>query len=303
MLRLTINAGVDMLLLPGIFDTDTFQQNMDMVDTAVRLVREGEIDETRIDESVRRILTLKQKYGLLDEQDFTVTDEQAQAAVSGVGSAENREAAFQISQNVLTLVKNENEAFPIQLKEGETALILFADSCASRWATGELAAQMLEEQGKQIAVLVNTAENGEECVQAANEADHVVLVNRVYSSACLAPNTGDGFSTAVFDQIIAARHDAGKSVIVVSCQLPYDAARFTEADAVLLTYGSAIMRSLPPETGEGSAYAPNLLAGLCACFGKGDVHGKLPVNLYTLNESYAITDEILYSSYKNPEKQ
>ncbi|MBR1561451.1 MAG: hypothetical protein IJ646_14550 [Clostridia bacterium] len=298
-IRLTIDAGADMLLLPIITDTDLFQRNMDMVDTAVRLVREGEIDEARIDASVRRILTLKQKYGLLDETDFTVTDEQVQAAVSGCGSAEHRQAAFDISQKALTLVKNDNQAFPVQMQAGETALILFADSCASRVGTGDLAVQLLTEQGAlpngtEITVMANDAGNGEKCVNTAIEADHVVLVNRMYNAACLDPNTDDGFSTAVFDQIIEARHGLGKAVIVVSCQLPYDAARFTEADAMLLTYGGGVMCAIPPETGAGSAYAPNLAAGLCACFGMGEANGKLPVNLPSLDENYAITSEILY---------
>ena len=297
-IRLTIDAGADMLLLPIIYDTDLFQRNMDMVDMAVRLVREGEIDEARIDESVRRILTLKQKYGVLDETDFTVTDEQVQAAVSGCGSAEHRQAAFAISQKALTLVKNDNQAFPVRMQEGETALILFADSCASRVGTGDLAVQLLAVQGAlpegaEITVMKNDAENGEDCVNAATEADHVILVNRVYNAACLDPNTDDGFSTAVFDQIIEARHGLGKSVIVVSCQLPYDAARFTEADAMLLTYGGGVMRAIPPTEGPGSAYAPNLAAGLCACFGMGEANGKLPVNLPALDENYAIADEIL----------
>ncbi|MBQ8953970.1 MAG: hypothetical protein IJ048_07620 [Clostridia bacterium] len=297
-IRLTIDAGADMLLLPIIYDTDLFQRNMDMVDMAVRLVREGEIDEARIDESVRRILTLKQKYGVLDETDFTVTDEQVQAAVSGCGSAEHRQAAFAISQKALTLVKNDNQAFPVRMQECETALILFADSCASRVGTGDLAVQLLAVQGAlpegaEITVMKNDAENGEDCVNAATEADHVILVNRVYNAACLDPNTDDGFSTAVFDQIIEARHGLGKSVIVVSCQLPYDAARFTEADAMLLTYGGGVMRAIPPTEGPGSAYAPNLAAGLCACFGMGEANGKLPVNLPALDENYAIADEIL----------
>jgi len=122
-----------------------------------------------------------------------------------------------------------------------------------------------------------------------------VLVSRAYNAACLDPNTGDGFSTAVFDRIIAARHGAGKAAIVVSCQLPYDAARFTDADAVLLTYGSSAMRALPPETGAGSAYAPNLPAALCACFGVGTAEGKLPVSIPSLNEDYGISQEILYA--------
>lgn len=299
-LRLTINAGVDLLIMPCVYDTVNFQRVMDMADTAVRLVREGEIDEARIDASVRRILTLKQKYGLLEKADFTVPDEQVQAAIDGCGSAEHRQAAWDMAVKALTLVKNDDEAFPVRMQSGETALILFADSAASRAATGELAIQMLREQGAlpedaEITVMVNDAENGQECVGAAADADHVILVSRMYSAACLDPNTEDGFSTAVFDEIIAARHEAGKRTVVVSCMLPYDAGRFPDADAMLLTYGGGVMRAVPPTDGAGSAYAPNLAAGLCACFGMGAAEGKLPVNLPALDDAYAVTDEILYA--------
>jgi hypothetical protein len=58
-------------------------------------------------------------------------------------------------------------------------------------------------------------------------------------------------------------HENGKTVIVVSCQLPYDAARFPEADAVLLTYWGSAMREMPAE---GSSWSANLPAGLLACF-------------------------------------
>ena len=142
--------------------------------------------------------------------------------------------------------------------------------------------------------MVNTADNGEECVAEARKADAVILVNRVYSAACLDPDTPDGFSTAVFDRIIEARHAEGKTVIVVSCSLPYDAARFPEADAILLTYGSGPMDTLPPERGEDSAWVPNLVAGLCACFGLGEASGRLPLDLPALNENYEITQTVLF---------
>lgn len=301
MLRLTINAGVDMLILPIITDTDLFQRNKDMVDAAVKLVERGEIDEARVDEAVRRILTLKQKYGLLEKSDFTVTDAQVEAAVNGCGSDAHRRLAWDLAEKANTLVKNENGAFPIQMNEGESALILFADSCASRVGAGDLAKQRLGDLGKAITVMKNDAENGGECVEAAAQADHVVLVYRMYNAACLDPGTDDGFSSAIFDQIIEARHAAGKRVILVSCQLPYDAARFPDADAVLLTYGASVMREVPPEFGEGSAYAPNLPAALCACFGVGAANGRLPVNLPALDEDYAITDAVLYQRAESAE--
>ncbi len=296
-LRMTINAGVDLLILPPTFTSQQTAQMRDIVKQAAKLVEAGEIDAARVDESVRRILTLKQKYGILDKNDFTVTDEQVQAAVAGVGSAAHRQTAYGFSQKALTLLKNENEAFPVKLQAGQKAFILLSSSAASRVATVELVQQLLAAQNAlpsdaAITSLVNTKENEAECIAAAMEADAVILVSRVYNAAGLNPNTNDGFSTAVFDKIIEARHEAGKTVIVVSCQLPYDAARFPKADAILLTYGSAVMRALPPETRAGSGYVPNLAAGLCACFGQGEATGRLPVDLPALNESYALTKTI-----------
>ncbi|MCR4672466.1 MAG: glycoside hydrolase family 3 protein [Lachnospiraceae bacterium] len=298
-LTLTINAGVDLLLLPPVSDAETFRHVLDMTETAVALAEEGKIDTDRIYESVRRILTLKKNYGLLDQADFAVTDEMISGAEAGVGRTEHREAAWDIAEKALTLVKNEGDAFPISLESGETALILFADSCASRFATGELAEKIMREnavipEDARINVMVNNTENGDECVKAAEEADYVILINRAYMLECLDPATEDGFSTAVFDEIIAARNDNGQQCIVISCQLPYDAARFGEADAILLTYNSAYMPELPPETGEDSAYCPNLAAALVACFGEGQADGKLPVNIPEVDENYKITDTILY---------
>ena len=302
MILLPINAGVDMLMLPMMYDTLSFQRMQDMTDLAVQLVRDGKISEERIDASVRRILTLKQKYSLLEQKDFTVTEEMVNAAVSGVGSEAHRNTAWEIAQKGLTLVKNENGAFPISLKPGEKTLILFADSCASRAGYGELTKQLLEEkqalpEGAQIVVTKSTRENEDICVLAALGADHVILVHRVYNAKCLDPNTDDGFSSATFDKVIDALHEKGKTAIVVSCQLPYDAARFPEADAMLLTYGSSVMRTVPPTTGAGSAYVPNLAAALCACFGQGEANGQLPVTLPTLDENYKITEQIYRERY------
>ena len=303
-LKLTINAGVDLLILPAIKDTNLFRLVQTYVDTAVALVESGEIDEARINESVLRILKLKEKYGLLEQADFTVTDGQIAAAKAGVGSVENRETEWQIAEKALTLLKNTNDAFPLQVKEGEKTLILFADSCASRAGSADLARQMLENrnalpEGAEIIVMKNTRENEAECIRAAEDADHVILVHRVYARACLDPATDDGFSSGTFDKVISAVHEKGKTVILVSCQLPYDAARFPEADAVLLTYWGSAMRQLPAE---GSSWSANLPAGLCAAFGVGEPGGTLPVNIPVLDENYKPLDETAWSRGQNAGK-
>ena len=285
-IRLTIGAGADLLILPAVKDTDLFRLTDTYADTAVALVENGKISEARIDESVLRILRLKQKYGVLDLTDFSVTDERIAAAKGSIGSDAHREAEWRIAEKALTLCKNENSAFPLHMREGEKTLILFADSCASRAGAGDLARQMLEKkhvlpEGAEILVMKNTRENEEECIQAANGADHVILVHRVYSLACMDPATDDGFSSHVFDRIISSVHEAGKTVIVVSCQLPYDAARFPDADAVLLTYWGSAMQTLPAENASWSA---NLPAGLLACFGACAAEGTSPVKLPALKD-------------------
>ena len=293
----TINAGVNLLLLPAVTDTNLFKLTVTYLDTAVALAESGEIDETAIDESVLRILKMKARYGLLDQTDFTVTDQQIAEARNGIGSAAHRETEWQIAESALTLLKNENNAYPLQLKPDERTLILFADSCASRAGAGDLARQLLTKRqalpdGAEIVVMKSTKDNGDICTLAALGADHVILVHRVYTQACLDPAADDGFSSGAFDKVIGALHEKGKTVIVVSCQLPYDAARFPEADAILLTYWGSAMPQLP---GEGSSWSANLPAGLLSCFGLGETKGTLPVHIPVLNEEYQPTDEILWA--------
>ncbi len=302
-LSMTINAGVDLLILPPVFDTDGFKHLDDMVETAVKLAEDGTIDEQMIDNSVRRILTLKEKYGLLDITDFSVTEDKLLEAEEGVGSSTNREAAWNLANKSVTIVKNENNAFPVSLGSKEKALILFSDSCASRIGTGELARKELVNKGiitdeSQIIVMKNDKENKEECLSAVKKADYCVLVYRTYSNACLDPGTDDGFSSAVFDEIIALRHEEGTPVVVISCGLPYDAARFTDADAIVLAYNSSPMKEIPNESGAGSAYAPNLAAALVSCFGGVKATGTLPVSVPEIDGNYQITDKILYEGGK-----
>ena len=295
-LKLTIHAGVDLLILPGVKDTNCFRLTKTYLDTAVALVESGEISEERINESVLRILKMKAKQGILYQTDFTVTNEQIAAVKAGVGSSGHRETEWQIAENALTLVKNENHAFPLEVKPGEKTLILFADSSASRAGTGKLIQQMMEEkqtlpEGAEIIVMKNTKDNTDECIQAAVDSDHLILVHRVYAQACLDPATEDGFSSGTFDKIIDAVHEKNKTVIIVSCQLPYDAARFPEADAILLTYWGSVMRDLPAE---GSSWSANLPAGLLACFGLCEAEGVLPVDIPMLDETYHPTSEIAW---------
>jgi beta-N-acetylhexosaminidase len=88
-------------------------------------------------------------------------------------------------------------------------------------------------------------------------------------------------------------------LIVVSGNLPYDAARYQGADAILLAYMGAALDADP--TGEQTAaggHNANTAAALDVVFGAASPNGTLPVNIPAVQAngdgSYVYTDEILY---------
>lgn len=298
MLAMTINAGCDMLIMPGVWDRAMMEQLDAMLGRAVELTEAGVIDAGMVDDSVRRILALKQKYGILDTADFSVTDEAVAAAVAGCGSAEHRRVAWDIACGALTLLKNENEAFPLDVQAGERTLVLF--TAASRAGAAELAQKLLSQmgalpEGATLEGMVIEPDTAADCLDAARTADHVLLVSRAWAPECLDPATDDGFPVGVVNRVIEGLHADGKPAVVISCQLPYDVACYPEADALLLCYGSGAMRTLPPESGAGSGWVPDLPAAICAAFGAIQPQGSLPVNLPKLDGAYRMTDEILYA--------
>ena len=91
-----INAGVDMVMLP--FDYETFFDSMQ------RALTNGDIEQARLDEAVRRILTVKFDLGLFD----AVALDQAGA----IGSEAHRELARKAVRASLVRLKN-HKVIPI----------------------------------------------------------------------------------------------------------------------------------------------------------------------------------------------
>ena len=292
MLTLCINAGVNMLLLSHISGPKTLKAMETLLDRAVALTEQGKIDVARVEDSVRRILTLKKKRGLLGRTDFTVTEEALSAARAGVGSKEHLRVAWDLASRALTLLKNENGAFPLKVRSGERTLILF--TVASRGATGDLVKRLLGSSAPNLESMVIDKDTAKACVSAAKKADHVIIVSRVWNMASLNPNTDDGYPITVVNKIIDNLHGRGKTAIVISAQLPYDAVLYPRADAILLAYCSSSMRNLPAASGPGSAYVPNLPVAICAALGLITPQGRLPVNIPALDENHRPTGAIVY---------
>lgn len=97
--RMAIEAGVDMSMTPSDYR---------FTDALIELVREGTIPEGRIDQSVRRILTLKEELGLFDRP---FPDPTLRAGFATEASAE---VARQAARESITLLKNEGGILPLK---------------------------------------------------------------------------------------------------------------------------------------------------------------------------------------------
>ncbi len=95
----SLNAGLDMIMVP--YDAERF------ITTALSAVANGDVPQERIDDAVRRILTVKFQMGLF-EHPFA-----AEEYLPLVGSDEHRELARQAVQQSLVLLKNEGAILPL----------------------------------------------------------------------------------------------------------------------------------------------------------------------------------------------
>ncbi|HET7234357.1 MAG TPA: glycoside hydrolase family 3 N-terminal domain-containing protein [Longimicrobium sp.] len=97
--RMAVQAGIDMSMTPTDYQ---------FYDDLIALVREGAIPESRIDQSVRRILMLKAELGVFDHP-FPDA-----AAASRVGSEASAAVSRQAAREAITLLKNDGGVLPLR---------------------------------------------------------------------------------------------------------------------------------------------------------------------------------------------
>lgn len=99
-IKMAINAGVDMSMIP--YDYERY------CDLFVELVNEGEVSMKRLDDAVRRVLNLKYKLGLFDE------DASPQNDYPKFGGLEFEMKAYNTAAEAITLLKNKNKILPLE---------------------------------------------------------------------------------------------------------------------------------------------------------------------------------------------
>ena len=108
-----INAGVDMVMVPEDWKA--------LLATIVAQVNEGLISAERIDEAVRRILTIKFKSGIMTRG---LPSERAQGLESVIGSPAHRAIAADAVRKSLVMLKNDNQLLPLA---GNQSVLVLGD--------------------------------------------------------------------------------------------------------------------------------------------------------------------------------
>ena len=267
---LAVNAGVDMTMLP--FNADQWQAAMQQD------VKDGSITVARINQAVRRILTLKFTLGLFDHP--TVDAGAADAAV-GAG----RDVALQAARESMTLLRNHNNVLPLSPSANVVVTGPSADSMTNQLGGWSVSWQGVFGAGHVccmgppdqippgITVLqgiksedpnVVSAPGQAAAVQAAASADAVVVA---VGEKAYAEGLGDNPQPQLTpDQkaLVSALEATGKPVIVVVIAgRPLGLGPAENADGLLMAY-------------QGSTEAGQAVADVI--FGKVNPSGKLPVS-------------------------
>ncbi|MFF7470313.1 glycoside hydrolase family 3 N-terminal domain-containing protein [Streptomyces sp. NPDC008092] len=215
---LALKAGVDQLLDPP---------HLDVAWNAVlKAVRDGELTEARLDESVLRILRLKSRLGLLDRPYVNTKD-----VGRVVGAARHLAAADRIAERTTTLLVNEGGLLPLSPRTHGTVLVVGADPASPSGTTGPptgVLAAALTELGFAATAsatgLDPSAADVDRAVAAARGADAVVV--GTYNV------TAGGGQQRLVERLVAT----GVPVVAVAVRNPYDVARLPSLKACLATY-------------------------------------------------------------------
>ena len=299
---LAINAGADILLMPvdpaELVDAEGIEKLEEYIDGIVKLVEDGAIPMERIDESVTRILALKETHGLLDDYDGSALETRVSNALAVVGSPEHHALEWEIAKVTVTLLKNDNEVLPLTQTGQKIVVLTPSDDevLSMKYAVDRLRSEGRLADGTEVTVASIQEKALDECLPLIEGVDHVIAISEIGSLAALSPTSAAGAYSAMLDALIAAVHEGGGTFTVLLAALPYNAARYSNADAVVIAWNSRGM-SVDPRVTDGPVkqYGANLPAALYLMLSPDEApSGSLPVSLPKLDGDSLYSGETLY---------
>lgn len=157
--KLAINAGIDMSMIP---------YNFKFCDFLIELVKEGEVPMSRIDDAVRRILTLKFELGLFETPVTNYKD------YPQFGSKAFEQSAYVAASESITLLKNSNNVLP--LKKNAKLLVTGPNANSMRSLNGGWSYSW---QGERVAEFGEKYNTILEALQQKGGKDNITFVQGV----------------------------------------------------------------------------------------------------------------------------
>jgi beta-glucosidase-like glycosyl hydrolase/CubicO group peptidase (beta-lactamase class C family) len=246
-----VAAGADMILLPP--EPEVAAQSL------VRAVREGQLQEARIDASVLRILETKARLGLDQERRVDPA-----AVGRSVARPEDVARALEIARASITVVRNEGGVLPLHAEKPLRVLHLVMSSDLRNPTIQGIPEEELLARRVSVENVALGPEVSEETAAGlvARAADFTHVLASCFVRVAGAKGTADMAPSHA--RLLRALLQAGRPLVVVSFGSPYLLRQFPEAPVYVAAYGSA-------ESSQRAAVA--------AVFGEYAVAGKLPVTL------------------------
>ena len=249
-LIMAVEAGADVLLMP--------RSVPDAIETIMTAVKSGRLSESRIDASVRRILTAKARAGLRQGRlvDLNSVDRI-------VDIPEHTRIADEVAERSITLAQDRMNLVPLG-RDSTKKILAVTYSDASDLVAGRAFNSIVTERLPSAATI--------RVDDRTNEAEYAALSAQVDSadlllvSAYVSPREFSGTvgAQAGFSQFVERFALSGKPTIVISFGSPYLLSAFPSVSSYLLAWG-------------GSPVSQR--AAALAILGEREINGRLPISL------------------------
>jgi beta-glucosidase-like glycosyl hydrolase/CubicO group peptidase (beta-lactamase class C family) len=222
---LAVKAGIDLILMP--VDADI------AIDAVTAAVRRGEISEERINQSVRKLLGIKEYIGL-NVNRFVDVDKVSEV----VGTPEHEQLALDIARKAVTVLGNKNNILPLSKPAGRRILdVIISDSQDP--ADGQLFHRLLRERAGEVELAkVDPHSNAMEFESVVAKAQ---LAELLVCQLHLFTRSGEmtGFVEPKQLQLVRALAALGKPIVAIAFGNPYVAMDLPAFDAYVCAYSDA----------------------------------------------------------------
>jgi len=267
---LAIKAGADIALLPP-----NVKETIDALESAVK---SGEIPEKQIDDSVRRLLKVKRRIGLIQNHSVDLN-----AVNKLVEKPENVKFANDLAERSMTLLKNDNKVLPLNLKQAEKTLFIIAagDDDADQGLIFKAAVEQRVRNARIVRVdKRTTAAEYEQLLADAKRAETVLIAPFVKRAALKGTIALPDAEAEFIVRAIAAN----KNTAIVAFGSPYQLKQFPTAKSYMAAWAVEDVAQT---------------AGVRAIFGETAITGHSPVSLPNF---FKIGDGLQVKSSKEREK-